>query len=192
MKILLVSATDLEIEKERFSDFEILITGIGMLNTSINLTHRLSTGKYDLLINIGAAGSFNTELNIGEVVEVVEEKISELGFEDGERFFEFNELNLKNVFKNKSKTDLLSVSSITVNRVHGNKRSITEIINRLNPDIENMEGAAFFQVCNTFNVPCIQIRAISNKVERRNKDNWNLPLAIKNLNNKLVEIISEL
>ena len=101
-------------------------------------------------------------------------------------------MNLKNVFKNKSKTDLLSVSSITVNRVHGNKRSITEIINRLNPDIENMEGAAFFQVCNTFNVPCIQIRAISNKVERRNKDNWNLPLAIKNLNNKLVEIISEL
>ena len=192
MKILLVSATDLEIDKERFSDFEILITGIGMLNTSINLTQRLSTGKYDLLINIGVAGSFNTELNIGEVVEVVEEKISELGFEDGERFSEFNEFNLKNVFGNKSKTDLLSVSSITVNRVHGNKRSITEIINRLNPDIENMEGAAFFQVCNTFNVPCIQIRAISNKVEHRNKDNWNLPLAIKNLNNKLEEIIAEL
>lgn len=192
MKILLVSATDLEIEKERFSDFEILITGIGMLNTSISLTQRLSSGKYDLLINIGVAGSFNPELNIGDVVEVVEEKISELGFEDGESFSEFNEFNLKNIFENKSKTDLLSVRSITVNRVHGNKRSITEIINRLNPDIENMEGAAFFQVCNTFNVPCIQIRAISNKVEHRNKDNWNLPLAIKNLNNKVEEIIAEL
>lgn len=192
MKILLVSATDLEIEKERFSDFEILITGIGMLNTSISLTQRLSSGKYDLLINIGVAGSFNTELNIGDVVEVVEEKISELGFEDGESFSEFNEFNLKNVFENKSKTDLLSVRSITVNRVHGNKRSITEIINRINPDIENMEGAAFFQVCNTFNVPCIQIRAISNKVEHRNKDNWNLALAIKNLNNKVEEIIAEL
>ena len=192
MKILLVSATDLEIEKERFSDFEILITGIGMLNTSISLTQRLASGKYDLLINIGVAGSFNPELNIGDVVEVVEEKISELGFEDGESFSEFNEFNLKNVFENKSKTDLLSVRSITVNRVHGNKRSITEIINRLNPDIENMEGAAFFQVCNTFNVPCIQIRAISNKVEHRNKDNWNLPLAIKNLNNKVEEIITEL
>lgn len=192
MKILLVSATDLEIEKERFSDFEILITGIGMLNTSINLTQRLSSGKYDLLINIGVAGSFNSELNIGDVVEVVEDKISELGFEDGESFSEFNEFNLKNVFKNKSKTDLLSVKSITVNRVHGNQGSITEIINRLNPDIENMEGAAFFQVCNTFNVPCIQIRAISNKVEQRNKDNWNLPLAIKNLNNTVHEIIAEL
>lgn len=192
MKILLVSATDLEIAKERFSDFEILITGIGMLNTSISLTQRLSSGKYDLLINIGVAGSFNPELNIGDVVEVVEEKISELGFEDGESFSEFNEFNVKNVFENKSKTDLLSVRSITVNRVHGNKRSITEIINRLNPDIENMEGAAFFQVCNTFNVPCIQIRAISNKVEHRNKDNWNLPLAIKNLNNKVEEIIAEL
>ncbi len=192
MKILLVSATDLEIEKERFSDFEILITGIGMLNTSISLTQRLSSGKYDLLINIGVAGSFIPELNIGDVVEVVEEKISELGFEDGESFSEFHEFNLKNVFENKSKTDLLSVRSITVNRVHGNKRSITEIINRLNPDIENMEGAAFFQVCNTFNIPCIQIRAISNRVEHRNKDNWNLPLAIKNLNNKVEEIITEL
>ena len=76
MKILLVSATDLEIEKERFSDFEILITGIGMLNTSINLTQRLSSGKYDLLINIGVAGSFNSELNIGDVVEVVEDKFT--------------------------------------------------------------------------------------------------------------------
>tara|TARA_B100001142_G_C14168344_1_gene591194 strand:- start:152 stop:730 length:579 start_codon:yes stop_codon:yes gene_type:complete len=192
MKILLVSATDLEIEKERFSDFEILITGIGMLNTSISLTKKLSGGTYDLLINIGVAGSFNSELDIGDVVEVVEEKISELGFEDGESFSEFNKFNLQNLFENKSKTDLLSVRSITVNRVHGNRRSITEIINRLNPDIENMEGAAFFQVCNTFNVPCMQIRAISNKVEHRNKDNWNLPLAIKNLNNKVEEIIAEL
>jgi futalosine hydrolase len=32
------------------------------------------------------------------------------------------------------------------------------------------------------NVPCIQIRAVSNYVERRNRDNWQIGLAIKNLN----------
>ena len=55
-----------------------------------------------------------------------------------------------------------------------------------------MEGASVFMVCNNFNVPCIQIRSISNKVEKRNTENWNLTLAIENLNATVKQIISEL
>jgi futalosine hydrolase len=55
-----------------------------------------------------------------------------------------------------------------------------------------MEGAAVFKVCNEFFIPCIQIRAISNKVEKRNKENWNMPLAIRNLNNQVAKIIMKL
>ena len=55
-----------------------------------------------------------------------------------------------------------------------------------------MEGAAVFKVCNEFSVPCIQIRAISNNVEKRNKENWNMPLAIRNLNKQVAKIIMEL
>ena len=36
------------------------------------------------------------------------------------------------------------------------------------------------------------IRAISNNVEKRNKANWNMPLAIHNLNNQVAKIIMEL
>ena len=35
----------------------------------------------------------------------------------------------------------------------------------------------------------MQIRAISNKVEKRNKENWNLDLAISNLNTEVEKII---
>jgi futalosine hydrolase len=50
------------------------------------------------------------------------------------------------------------------------------------PQIESMEGAAFFYACRQLNVPCLQIRAVSNYVEKRNRDNWHIGLAIKNLN----------
>lgn len=192
MKILLVAATDLEIEKERFSDFDMLITGIGMLNTSISLTKKLSDREYDLVINLGVAGSFNKDVKIGGVVEVVEEKISEIGYEEDGGFSEFSDFSIETIFSNPSKTDLKKVKSITVNTVHGNENSIDQIVKRLNPDIENMEGAAIFQVCKIFNIPCIQIRAISNYVERRNKESWNIPLAIQNLNIEVEKIISKL
>lgn len=192
MKILLVAATDLEIEKERFLDFDMLITGIGMLNASISLTKKLSDREYDLIINLGVAGSFNKDVKIGRVVEVVEETISEIGYEENGGFSEFSDFSIETIFSNPSKTDLKKVKSITVNTVHGNENSIDQIMRRLNPDIENMEGSAIFQVCKTFNIPCIQIRAISNYVEKRNKESWNIPLAIQNLNIEVEKIISKL
>jgi len=43
--------------------------------------------------------------------------------------------------------------------VHGNDDSIAAIVERLNPQLESMEGAAFFYACRELKVPCIQIRA---------------------------------
>ncbi|MBI5009539.1 MAG: hypothetical protein HZB98_07815 [Bacteroidia bacterium] len=44
-----------------------------------------------------------------------------------------------------------------------------------------MEGAAFFYVCAKENVPFIALRSVSNMVERRARDKWNIPLAIENM-----------
>ena len=141
---------------------------------------------------MGIAGSFNLEIKIGVVVEVVEDVFSEIGFEDGDIFSEFTNFEIKNTFVVEGRTNLKKVKGITVNTVHGNQNSIDEIVSRVNPDIESMEGASVFMVCNSFNVPCIQIRSISNKVEKRNTENWNLTLAIENLNSTVKQIISEL
>ena len=192
MKILLVAATNQEINNDLFSSKDILITGVGMMNTTLNLVNKLSDTNYDLVINMGIAGSFNSEIKIGDVVEVVEDIFSEIGFEDGDIFSEFTNFEIKNSFVVEARTNLKKVKGITVNTVHGNQKSIDEIVSRLNPDIESMEGASVFMVCNNFNVPSIQIRSISNKVEKRNTENWNLTLSIENLNSTVKQIISEL
>jgi futalosine hydrolase len=39
---------------------------------------------------------------------------------------------------------------------------------------ENMEGAGVARVCDQFAVPVLEVRCISNLVEDRNTDNWQL------------------
>ena len=192
MKILLVVATKSEIIEDKFKDCDVIVTGVGMVNTTFSLTKRLSKKSYDLVINMGIAGSFSDKIKIGDVVEVKEDIFSEIGFENGNSFSEFINFRIENSFKVNEKTNLKKVKGITVNTVHGNEKTIVEIISRLNPDLESMEGAACFMACEQFEIPCMQIRAISNKVEKRNKAHWDLPLAIKNLNATVAQIITEL
>ena len=51
MKILIITATDFELDKNQFSNHEILISGIGILETALKLTKKLTSNNYDLVIN---------------------------------------------------------------------------------------------------------------------------------------------
>jgi futalosine hydrolase len=191
MNILIVSATKDEV---LINGLDHLITGVGMVSTTLELSKRLSVKSYDLVINVGIAGSFNKTLQIGDVVEVVKDTFSEIGAQDGHHFLSPSQMSLdvKTVFHNSPKTKFKAVNSITVNTVHGEPFAIEKVMHRLNPHIESMEGAAFFMTCQRFNVDCIQIRAISNYVEKRNKLNWNIRLAIENLNLELNNFLKEI
>ncbi|MGV3509722.1 MAG: futalosine hydrolase [Sphingobacteriaceae bacterium] len=209
MKILLVAATQLEIEPTIFhinelenkynNSIKILITGVGMTATAFSLGRELAINQYDLAINAGIAGAFDRALNPGEVVSVSLDCFAELGAEDGENFLSIDELGFgKSSIKPDQQynhpiiSSLKKARSITVNKVHGNDESIYITTDRLNPQTESMEGAAFFYACNQVNVPCIQIRAISNYVERRNRESWNIPLALQNLNDTLIKLLNHL
>ncbi len=155
--------------------------------------------KYDLAINAGVAGSFRRSISPGTVVNVVKDSFADLGAEDGEKFLTLREMGLAKGASLKAQgrwkgskilSNLSKVDSITVNTVHGNAANIKKIIRKFNPDIESMEGAAFFFACNNFKMPCIQIRAVSNYVERRNKKAWKLMPAIENLNAFLEEMLA--
>jgi futalosine hydrolase len=86
--------------------------------------------------------------------------------------------------------NLPKVTGITSNTIRGNAESIIRIRKIAKVDLESMEGAAFFYACLSAGVPCLQIRAISNLVEERNKTHWKLPLALKNLNKLLMECVN--
>jgi futalosine hydrolase len=184
----------------RFPAVEILITGVGMVATAYALGRHPVGNSYDLVVNLGIAGSFDRSIPLGEIVEVQEDTLAELGAEDGDAFQAIEQLGFGGSVFNPSKTladlynlfnnfNLRKVNAITVNTVHGNETSIAATMKRLNPQIESMEGAAFFYACKQVSLPCIQIRAVSNYVEKRNRDNWEIGLAIKNLNNFAAEFL---
>ena len=171
-----------------------------MTATAYELGRTLS-GKYDLAVNIGVAGSFRKKIALGSVVSVISDCFADLGAEDGSKFLTLEEIGLshgrgkKEEGRWKDKKALLGlkkVKGITVNTVHGNSASIKKVMKKFNPDIETMEGAAFLYACNQMGIPCLQIRAISNYVERRNKKNWQLNLAIRNLHISLDRLLSRI
>ena len=195
MRILVVAATSFEAGglktdfESRNAEIEFLITGVGMVATAFSLGKHLATHHYDLIVNLGIAGSFDRDIVLGEVVEVVEDSLSELGAEDDLTFLPIETLGFgESIFETDTRlstyTDqqLKQVTAITVNTVHGQEQSIQKLTGRIQPQLESMEGAAFFYACKQVGVPCLQIRAVSNYVEKRNRDAWQIALAIKNLN----------
>lgn len=183
-----------------------LITGMGMMQTATHLAIYAMRNERDFYVDAGVAGAFNRDLMIGEVVEVRSETYGDFGVEDGDEFKDFFDLGFlvkkedefehgllhpypPNV-KILNSLNLREVSSLTVNKVHGNEKSIQTIMKKYPADIENMEGLAFFHVLNELKKPCMEIRSISNYVEKRNKENWDLKLSVKNLNEVLIKTIS--
>ena len=186
---------------------DVLIPGVGMTCTAYWLGKTLSSKLYDTAINLGLAGSFTNNYKLGDVVNITSDQIAELGAEDGESFLSLVDMDLimdedftlqngeiKNTIpiQNDTINFLPKVKAITVNTAHGEEESITKVMNLFNPEVESMEGAAFFYACLLEGITCSQIRSISNKVERRIKDNWDIPLAVKNLCTAGLQIINTL
>ena len=87
---------------------------------------------------------------------------------------------------------LRKVEGITVNTVHGNEPSILIAINRFHPQVETMEGASFFFCSRLQGINCLQIRAVSNYAEKRNKSEWYVPFAVENLNKFGILLLEDL
>lgn len=200
MDVLVIAATEaeikpfLELPAQQRHGTDVLITGVGMVAAALALGERLAKARYDLLLNVGVAGTFRRPIALGEVVRVVEDIFSELGVEDGERLIDSETAGLApcrfySGYSHPSVKNLRSCTGITVNTVHGNDPAIKAVVERLSADVESMEGAAVFQAAEHFGIPALQIRAISNYVERRNKGNWQLAPAIANLNSWLVGFV---
>ena len=178
---------------------DVLITGAGMVATAAWCSRALSQSSYDMALNLGVCGTFDSFIDLGTVVHVVSDRLAELGAEDGDGFLTLEQLELsgESEFVNLAPPSnfeieaLLAVTGITVNTVHGNERTIATIVERFSPQVESMEGAAFMSACLIHKVPFAQVRAVSNVVERRNRESWKMAEAIINLNVAALRIINE-
>ena len=225
MRLLIVSATSLEIKpllsalgkgrvlqnhvtRYRYKHFQldILITGVGMVPTSVLTSIVLAKYSYDAVINAGICGSFNRDIPIGKVLNINTDCLPETGVEDGEHFLSIIDLKLldqdefpfsggklinDSVFDSSLINSLLLSTGVTVNTVHGNEQSIAAFLTRHKVDVESMEGAAFMYSCKLLKSRFIQIRSVSNYIEDRDVSKWDIPLAVHNLNRFLLDLLNE-
>lgn len=182
----------------------LLATGIGMVNTAYHLGRYFLTHSPELAIQFGIGGAFPEGPEMGEAVEMKTEIYGDLGAETPNGFLDLEEMGFANVELNgrriynelsnpePSRAGLRQCRGLTVNRVHGALPSIEMAREKWKPEVESMEGAAFFQACLMNKVPFASYRGISNRVEPRNREAWDIPAAISAVTRVVVDQIRTL
>jgi futalosine hydrolase len=200
--ILIAAATENEIKPLRFPtaspQAEILITGMGPVAAAASLSRHLALHgvKIDAVLNIGVAGAYiGSGINLLDICLAQHEILGDLGicmqdriidFQPGlgtTTYFEFkNEFipKFKNIFTNQNIV-FKNVNFVTVNCCTGTKERGEFLRRRHDAGCENMEGAAVAMVCQNFNVPCVELRCISNMVDDRDTTQWQLSEAIEKI-----------
>ncbi len=209
MKILIVAASKMELEglkksiKKSIHQLDFFVHEVGIFSSTIHLS-TIDFKKYDFCIQLGIAGSYSKKIKLGDVLWVKEEKLGDFGAENNNEMLDIFELGLAdkhiksknkcliNPIKNNFLEQLIPANSITVNLCAGKKSTITLRKEKFNTTIENMEGYVFHYFCLKNKLPFVQFRSISNYIEIRNKANWQISLAIKNLHQTVIAFINSL
>ena len=156
MKNIIV-VTPTEKESTFFLEHGILVyhCGVGMAECAAATAKLIIENKPDLMILAGIAGAYSDNIEIGETVVVESEVIADLGRLDGRAFTELYQ-----------KTYMAPVTVPGYRSAKSNTTSCAGamISQPVQADIENMEGAAFFAMCDRFAVPALEVRTVSNKV----------------------------
>lgn len=217
MTIAVVAATELELKpiKELISNsspelknktVSFFCTGIGLMETTYNLTGIVYKQKPEIIVQTGIAGSFIDTLLLGDVVVIENEYYGDMGVVENNIFSDVFDMKLidanKHPFENKALnnpwlhklklTDYPKENGVSVNNISTDKQQILQLRQKYNCAIENMEGAALHYVCLQTKTPFIQLRAVSNYVGERDKSKWDIQLALNNLANTTAKLIKAL
>lgn len=195
---LLVLATDAEYQgiaihlkgQELAFQQSTLITGIGSVNSAIALVQSLEKSLPAGILNLGIAGaSDSSELAVGECVVASEEWFADLGVRTETEDFGLEELgfpmtpnqpkpwNKVPIDANLSTQFAASLSLpqrpfISVNQCSGDFGIARLRETKFPRCVENMEGATLATIAARYNVPFVELRAISNRMGDRDKSRW--------------------
>ncbi|MCY3871589.1 MAG: futalosine hydrolase [Gemmatimonadetes bacterium] len=177
-------------------------TGIGAVNTAQALTVALQEIDPELVLQIGIGGAYlGKGLNVGDLALATEENYGDLGVITPAGWSPADEIGIPVLSTNRDYYNTYSLDPalvargqhileqlgecvvrgpfVTVQQCTGREDIGNELAARFNAICENMEGAAAAHVCTLYAVPFLELRAISNHVEDRNKDAWDIPRAVQ-------------
>lgn len=195
MKIVVLFPTVMESKYFKNDDVEVDFSGVGLTASAYNTTRVIRDKNPDILIMAGIAGVFkHSSLKIGDSVLVSHERQADLGFFYPDGFRHISKMKLDMNFK---VYDLLESPYIDENmpfryaKSNSLNAAMAEFVEISDVEIENMEGAPFFEVCIKENKRFYELRTISNVVDI-NHDYWDYETSIKNLTEALNKLIRHL
>jgi futalosine hydrolase len=214
---LIASPTELEIsqlkENEKLAkNFNFLITGVGVVESVISLARflseeSLSKKRVDCVILFGVCGAYaDTEVDILDICLAEEEHFGDFGVATESEIQYFTEdilknkldFNLKSSLFDKIKINLTALEIpyksghfVTVNSCSGTLTRGNFLRDRFGAICENMEGAAVARVCETYRVPIVELRCVSNMVEDRDESKWKIKEAVAKGNEALAKLLVE-
>ncbi|RYY39217.1 MAG: futalosine hydrolase [Chitinophagaceae bacterium] len=210
-RILLCSATAFEIQPTidviaQYKDaMEVLVTGVGMMETAFALATRLSASSHTILLQAGIAGCMEPAFALSSVVAIGSDGIGDQGvFERGvfRNTFDLGFGNpddgiwrggrLPNESGLPERSGLPLVAAVSVNHISTNAAQIDHYRQSCGAVAESMEGAAFHYAARKWGLPFLQLRAFSNYIGERDKSKWQLRESIAALNEQLQNIIPQL
>jgi adenosylhomocysteine nucleosidase len=163
-KVLAIAALPLELSKVEWGNRSHLVySGVGKINTSINLIQAIQRYKPSLVINLGTAGSMKSEITGVVEVEIVIERdfdafpLSERGlipFEDGNNRH----------YSGHAGVVCASGDSFV--------RHSDAYLEKMNVDIVDMELIAVARVCNSYNISWRSFKFISDLIGNGIEHEW--------------------
>lgn len=196
----------------------LMATGPGMINTAQSLTAVIEFLGPELIIQTGCAGAFRESgIAIGDVGIAVLEINAQSGLEspdgsplpdplpfsvlkDGQTEYK-NHYPLNDSLAS-SALEILKADDcskdfqvrkgafVTVSTITATDLRAKLLFDRFGPCMEQMEGAAAAHIALLYDIPFLEIRAASNFVGKRDKNEWNLTLAFQNACSAVASVVT--
>lgn len=170
----------------------VFVGGVGMAEIAAATVRAVKARKPQLAVLAGIAGACERTLRRGEVIEVVTERVAGIPARYAREYETTGpDLGLPlaaGVTVSRSGDALTEgPEALTGTDAEGPEALTGTDAEEPLPRVENMEGAAFFAVCEALGVACCEIRAVSNYVGEP-FDQWAVGEAVENLTEKLTQI----
>jgi futalosine hydrolase len=81
---------------------------------------------------------------------------------------------------------------ITVSTITATDSRAHMLCTAFNPVMESMEGSSAAQVAMHYGIPFLEIRSASNRVGKRDRSSWDLPLAFRNNARAVIHLVNNI
>lgn len=197
MKITVLFPTKTEASLFKRDRVTSMVSGVGLTATAAATMKVILQDKPDILILAGIAGVFpHAPFKVGDVVLVDTEVEGDLGFFTPAGFVHMAHLPLAMDFERRHTLTCPYIpAGAPFPLAHGISlnAAMAAFADTRHVAIENMEGAAFFHVCQQEQQRFLELRAISNVVELDEND-WDMQASVQALTtglNQLIDLLQE-